>query len=254
MDAHRRFRVLPADATVLVVVEPDLDHADEEVEAVRAAWGGRVAVVRGGQASVERVLAAMGDVDVVHVAAHGTYRGDNPLLSAIRLDDGPLTGYELAHARKQTDLVVLSWRDTVMIDSNASSRIGSHLLTSSGVTSTIASVSPVADFSSASITSRLHGELARGIRPSQALTTARQAVGGLAGCPSSAGSSASDTDDAGLDGEVGHGGRSQRPRRACCSNVSAKPVQTTESSVHAWPARCPEPVRSTDNPRTTASR
>jgi tetratricopeptide (TPR) repeat protein len=177
-----------AEGSVLVVVGPNLHYADAEVEAVTAAWGGKVEIIKGADATVEHVLAAMGEADLVHVAAHGTHRGDNPLLSAIHVHDGPLTGYELAQADTGNALVVLSCCDTGMVDTGASSGIGlSQLLTTTGVATTIASVSPVTDISSAPLMSQLHRQLAVGVRPSRALKTAQAVVGGPLGCPSAAG-------------------------------------------------------------------
>ncbi|HWG73368.1 MAG TPA: CHAT domain-containing tetratricopeptide repeat protein [Acidimicrobiales bacterium] len=186
--AHRESRALSPAATVLVVAGPDLRHGEDEIEAVKAGWNQRVTVLDGVGATADAVTAAMGQVDVVHVAAHGTHRGDNPLLSAVSLHDGPLTGYELAQANKRTALVILSCCETGMVDTAASSGIGlSRVLTSTGIATAIASVSPVADVSSASIMGQLHRRLAHGAPPARALNEARRAVGGLLGCPSSAG-------------------------------------------------------------------
>ena len=48
-----------------------------------------------GTATAARVLDAIDGARVVHFAAHGTFRADSPLFSALRLDDGPLTVYDL---------------------------------------------------------------------------------------------------------------------------------------------------------------
>lgn len=174
-----------ADVKVLALAGPDLRHADEEAEAVSALWQGRASVLKGNQASVAAAKAAMRGADVVHIAAHGVFRGDNPLLSSIRLDDGPITGDELAQATKAARLVVLSCCNSGMADVSG---IGlSRLLIGAGATAVVASVSPVSDAGSVGLMVALHGELVGSASPASALTTARQAVGGPLASPSSAG-------------------------------------------------------------------
>jgi hypothetical protein len=48
----------------------------------------------------EKVMAAIDGAWLVHMAAHGTFRADSPLFSAIELDDGPLTVYDLERLRR----------------------------------------------------------------------------------------------------------------------------------------------------------
>ena len=170
---------------VLTLAGPDLRYAEEEAEAVSALWQGSATFLKGDEASVGAAKAAMKSADVVHVAAHGVFRGDNPLLSSIRLSDGPMTGDELAQATKAARLVVLSCCNSGMADASG---IGlSRLLTGAGATSVVASVSPVSDEGSVQLMIALHGELVRRTNPASALTTARQTVGGPLRSPSSAG-------------------------------------------------------------------
>jgi tetratricopeptide (TPR) repeat protein len=172
---------------VLALAGPDLRHADEEAEAVNELWGGGARVLRGEEASVAAAKTAMSGADVVHIAAHGVFRGDNPLLSAIRLSDGPITGGELARATRSARLVVLSCCDSGMADPSG---IGlSRLLTGagSGAGAVVASVSPVPDAGSVALMSKFHGQLVLGASPAAALVSARQAVGGPFLAPASAG-------------------------------------------------------------------
>jgi hypothetical protein len=175
----------PTQPRVLTVAGPDLRYAEEEAEAVSAIWQGSANLLTGAHASVGAAKAAMRCADVVHVAAHGVFRGDNPLLSSIRLSDGPITGDELAQATKGARLVVLSCCNSGMADASG---IGlSGLLTGAGATAVVASVSPVSDAGSVELMIALHGELVQRANPARALTAARQAVGGPLRSPSSAG-------------------------------------------------------------------
>lgn len=174
-----------ARARVVALAGPDLRHAEEETEAVAELWDGAAEVLKGGEASVAAATSAMSRADIVHVAAHGAFRGDNPLLSAIRLADGPITGHELARATRTARLVVLSCCDSGMADASG---IGlSRLLTGAGATAVLASVSPVPDFGAVGLMRRFHGALVAGATPAAALAGARRALGGPYLAPSSAG-------------------------------------------------------------------
>ncbi|MEM8904816.1 MAG: CHAT domain-containing protein, partial [Actinomycetota bacterium] len=63
---------------------PDLIDAEAEVAAVARLAGDCVALT-GERASGTQVAAAMRGVAVAHLAAHGRFRVDNPLLSGIEL-------------------------------------------------------------------------------------------------------------------------------------------------------------------------
>lgn len=179
---------LDGGARVLVVAGPRLLHADDEADAIAEAWSGKATVLRGERATVGAVLAGLQSADVVHVAAHGSFRGDNPLLSAICLHDGPLTGYELARSTGGPTLLVLSSCEAGMVDADSAGALGlSGLLAGAGVATTIASVSPVSDASSAGLMVPLHRALREGTPPARALSLARRSVGGVAGSASSAG-------------------------------------------------------------------
>ena len=49
-----------------------------------------------------------GGADLVHLAAHGSFRADSPLFSSVLLADGPLTVYDLERLRRAPAVVVLS--------------------------------------------------------------------------------------------------------------------------------------------------
>lgn len=173
------------DTRVLVVAGPGLQHGDDEIEAIARTWH-RVTALAGADATVDRFLRELPKADLVHVAAHGTHRGDNPLLSGIRLHDGYVTGYELATVHKSVELVVLSCCDIGMSDT--SSGIGlAQVLTQTGVAGAIASVSPIPDRSAAALTPELHRHLAGGAAPAAALNLSRAAAGGPLRFPSAAG-------------------------------------------------------------------
>jgi CHAT domain-containing protein len=177
---------LDRDPQVMVVAGPDVNHAQEEIDAVAKTWNGRAHLLVGRAATVDNFMDGLATAEVVHIAAHGSHRGDNPMLSAIRLWDGLLTGYELSRVEHCAAVVVLSCCDTGMADTTSGLGLA-RLLTDSGVSTTIASVSPVLDQSAPDLMGHLHQHLAAGVSPARALTEARRAVGGTRATPSSAG-------------------------------------------------------------------
>src|SRR6185295_1896419 len=78
--------------------------------AVRPQSGQRV--LAGAGATADAVTAAMDGARLAHIAAHGVFRADNPLLSTIELADGPLTAYELERLPRPPACVVLSACDS----------------------------------------------------------------------------------------------------------------------------------------------
>ena len=92
---------------VVLVGGPHLSTGATEVRRLAERYPDAV-VLADGEATSERVLAAMDGAWLVHVAAHGTFRSDSPLLSALELDDGPLTVYDLERLARAPHRVVLS--------------------------------------------------------------------------------------------------------------------------------------------------
>jgi hypothetical protein len=92
---------------VVAVAGPGLDGARREVDDVAAIHPDALSLT-GPDATVRRVLDEAAEADVLHLAAHGRLRIDNPLFSRLELADGPLTGYDLESLRRVPGTVVLS--------------------------------------------------------------------------------------------------------------------------------------------------
>jgi tetratricopeptide (TPR) repeat protein len=166
----------PIASRVVVVVGPDLRFADEEAEAVAEIWGAEARILRGSEATAANVLEALEHAELVHVAAHGTFRDDNPLLSAIRLADGGLTGYDLKRLRHPPATIVLSSCDVGMSESDATGTFGlCGLLVEAGVLEVVASVAPVIDESAPLLMAAFHRALREDRRAPTALVAARAA-------------------------------------------------------------------------------
>ena len=149
---------------------PGLPGADDEIRQLSALYPSAEVLV-GPAATTGSVLAAMERADIVHVAAHGTFRADSPLFSSLLLVDGPLTVYDIEQIRAVPRIVVLSACDAAVADV----RTGDELLGTAaallgmGVRSVIAPVLPVPDAATTPLMVDLHRRLLGGARPAAAL-------------------------------------------------------------------------------------
>jgi len=132
-------------------------------------------VLGDGSATVTAVLQAIDGAELAHIAAHGTFRADSPLFSSLRLDDGPLTVYDLERLRRGPRRLVLSSCDSgVAAPAGADEVLGlASSLIPLGTTGIVASVVPVNDSAVVPLMIALHRELRGGATLAEALRDAR---------------------------------------------------------------------------------
>ncbi len=146
----------------VLVAGPGISSAADEIAQIERLYEHPV-VLAGGQATAEAVVQALGAAEVAHVAAHGRFRADNPLFSALELADGPLTVYELEKIAHPPRLVVLSACD----GGRAQVHPGDELMgttaamLSIGSRAIIASVAPVPDAGAPPLMASFHRHLRR---------------------------------------------------------------------------------------------
>lgn len=142
-----------------VVAGPGLPHAEAEVRAVAACYD-RPRVIATG-ATAASVTAALQGADVAHIAAHGTFRADNPLFSALLFDDGPLTVHDLMALPSVPQRVVLSACRAARNDVLAGDELlgTSGALLGLGVRTVIAPVAEVPDETAMWVAATLHRHL-----------------------------------------------------------------------------------------------
>ncbi|HET6938576.1 MAG TPA: CHAT domain-containing protein, partial [Nocardioides sp.] len=130
----------------VLVVGPGLASGGAEVPLV-AAQHPEAVVLSNGSATVEGSLRAMDGAALVHVAAHGRFRADNPMFSALDLDDGPLTVHDFERLRRAPRRFVLSACDSgVLVPVGANELLGlATALMSMGTAGILSSVAPVND-------------------------------------------------------------------------------------------------------------
>jgi CHAT domain-containing protein len=133
-------------------------------------------VLGDGTATTTRVLSAIDGARLVHIAAHGTFRADSPLFSALRLDDGPLTVYDLERLRRGPRQLVLSSCDSgVVAPVGADEVLGlASSLIPLGTAAILASVVPVNDAAVVPLMIAVHRELRSGASLAEAVCDARR--------------------------------------------------------------------------------
>ena len=168
----------PRRKRVALVRGPNLESEGAEVPTLAQLYP-RATVLEHGTATAERVLAALDGAWLAHVAAHGAFRSDNPLFSALEMDDGPLTVHDFERLRRSPYRLILS-----ACDSGVSQAVGKDELL--GLTSgfmalgsvgVLASLGPVNDAAAVSLMVAVHDSLAHGADLPDALFRAQQAVG-----------------------------------------------------------------------------
>ncbi|HEV7713384.1 MAG TPA: CHAT domain-containing protein [Asanoa sp.] len=186
--ARRPVRVAPSVATWLrarrdtgprgrrtvLVVGPGLSGTVAEVARIAERYA-RPVVLTGSAATARDTLAALDGAWTAHVAAHGVFRPDNPLFSALRLDDGPLTVYDLGRLRRAPYRLILS-----SCESGVAAPVGGDellgtisALVPAGTASLLASVVPVNDAAAAPLMAAFHDGLRAGAGFADALLAAR---------------------------------------------------------------------------------
>jgi CHAT domain len=166
-----------AGPTVLVA-GPDLPGAEEEVAALAGLYPS-ARVLRGPEATVERVLDALAGAGIAHVAAHGRLRSDSPLLSSLGLADGALTIYDLERlAAAPATFVLPACNAAVPQVARGDEVVGTATaLVGLGVRSVLAPVLPVPDEAAAPFSVALHTALRAGSTPAAALAAAQADAG-----------------------------------------------------------------------------
>ena len=169
-----RSSVRPVGGRVALVAGPELAQAELEIDGLAALYPA-AQVLRGGTADADGVLAAIDGADLAHVAAHGTFRADNPLFSALHLADGPLTVYDLQRLERAPRRLVLSCCDSGTVSpAGADEALGiASALVPLGMAGMIAAAVPVSDAAAVPFALALHERLRAGATTAEALRDAR---------------------------------------------------------------------------------
>lgn len=163
----------------VLVAGPDLAYAAEEVAALAVRYPEAV-TLSGEAAGATAVLRALDGATLGHIAAHGSFRADNPLFSCLHLSDGPLTVYDLEGLEGPPALLVLSACESGLSSVHPGDELMglAAALLEVGTRALIASIVDVPDDQTARLMVAVHDRLRAGVPPAVALC---QAQGQMAG-------------------------------------------------------------------------
>ncbi|MGH3178212.1 MAG: CHAT domain-containing protein, partial [Streptosporangiaceae bacterium] len=106
----RRMRP-PSRRRVALVTGPGLATKGAEIEPLVSRYPGAT-LLGHGNATAGQVLTALDGAWLAHIAAHGTFRADNPMFSSILLDDGPLIAHDFERLGRAPYHLVLAGGDS----------------------------------------------------------------------------------------------------------------------------------------------
>ncbi len=172
--AHRASRSRRESEGVGVAVGPDMPFGKNDFAAVRLAFP----IVSSSSASPctsRQALELLASCDHVHIAAHGTFRRDNPLFSSLRFTDGPVSIFDLQQLPKVPRTLVLAACDAASVQATGIGEVvGTAMaLLGQGVCSIVAPSAAVPDAAVATTMKFFYNSLAQGATTSAALKAVR---------------------------------------------------------------------------------
>ncbi|MGW0423278.1 CHAT domain-containing protein [Streptomyces sp. NPDC003015] len=129
-------------------------------------------------ARVPHVLNELDGAVLAHISAHGTFRADSPLFSALRMADGPMVLHDLESLDRSPYRIILSSCDTgrlVRVSSDEILSLATALL-SLGTAGMVACSAPVNGVAVVPLMLALHEGLTAGLSLAEALRDARAAL------------------------------------------------------------------------------
>ncbi|MQY33719.1 hypothetical protein SRB17_16840 [Streptomyces sp. RB17] len=169
----------PPDGRHVLVRGPGLATGGAEVPELAARYG-RATVLEGDDAQVPRVLDHLDGAALAHLAAHGTFRADSPLFSALRMADGPLIVHDFDRLTRSPYRIILSSCDTARLASVGADELLGLVtaLLPLGTAGVVASSAPVNDAAVVPLMLALHKGLDAGLSLAEALRDARTTLPG----------------------------------------------------------------------------
>jgi CHAT domain-containing protein len=165
----------PDEQRVALIAGPDLATSGAEIKTLAPSYDGPT-VLDGDAATTEATLNALDGAWLAHVGAHGRFRGDNPMFSALEMADGPLTLYDLERIQQAPYRMLLTACESgVGSPTGADELLGlASSLGALGTAGLLASVVPVNDEASVPFSLTIHEQLRRGDDLATALLAARR--------------------------------------------------------------------------------
>lgn len=172
-------RASTASAETALIAGSGLRSSASEISRLRALHP-EATVLTGADATVEAALRAMDGAGLVHISAHGHFRGDSPMFSSLELADGPVTVLDLERLSQPPHRLILT-----ACESGVGSATGTdellglaNTLGVLGTTGILASIVPVSDAASVPLSVTVHERLHAGDDLPSALLAARTTAEG----------------------------------------------------------------------------
>ncbi|QER87103.1 CHAT domain-containing protein [Streptomyces tendae] len=172
-----RETVPPRGGRQVLVRGPGLATGGAEVTRLADRYGGAT-VLEHRDASVPRVLAELDGAGLAHIAAHGTFRTDGPMFSALRMADGPLIVHDFERLGRSPYRIILSCCDTARFATVGADELLGLVtaLLPLGTAGVVACSAPVNDAAVVPLMLALHEGLEAGLPLAEALRDARAAL------------------------------------------------------------------------------
>lgn len=154
----------PAGGRQVLVRGPGLASCGAEVPEVAGRYG-RPVVLEQDDARVPRVLRELDGAALAHIAAHGTFRGDSPMFSSLRMADGPLIVHDFERLARSPYRIILSSCDTARLASVGADELLGLVtaLLPLGTAGVVASSAPVNDSAVVPLMLALHQGISAGL-------------------------------------------------------------------------------------------
>ncbi|MFD9429614.1 CHAT domain-containing protein [Streptomyces sp. NPDC060002] len=167
----------PVGGRQVLVRGPGLATGGAEVPEVAGRYG-RPIVLEQADAHVARVLQELDGAALAHIAAHGTFRGDSPMFSSLRMADGPLIVHDFERLARSPYRIILSSCDTARLASVGADELLGLVtaLLPLGTAGVLASSAPVNDAAVVPLMLALHKGVSAGLSLAEALRDARAAL------------------------------------------------------------------------------
>jgi CHAT domain-containing protein len=167
----------PRRRRVALAAGPRLATSAAEIEALAAEYRDPTVLV-GDEATCAATLKGLDGAWLGHVGAHGRFRGDNPMFSALEMADGPLTVYDLEGLhRPPYRLLLTACESGVGSPTGADELLGlASSLTALGTAGLLASVVPVNDKATVPFSLAVHQRMRAGDDLALSLLAARRAA------------------------------------------------------------------------------
>ncbi|MDQ1065945.1 tetratricopeptide (TPR) repeat protein [Streptomyces canus] len=170
----------PPGGRQVLVRGPGLATGGAEVPELARRHGSATTVLEYDDARVPRVLKELDGVALAHIAAHGTFRADSPLFSALRMADGPLIVHDFERLDSSPYRIILSCCDTARFASVGADELLGLVtaLLPLGTAGVVACSAPVNDEAVVPLMLTLHKGLSAGASMAEALRDARASLPG----------------------------------------------------------------------------